>query len=212
MNWYDQDMPDALPLLVLPGMVLMPHTRLPLNIDEPHYMRMVDAVLATWHRLVGMIQPVDEAGYGLANIGSAGRIVSFSEQDDGRYVISLGQISRFRLISTDQSFHPYSIGSVDWSGFEQDGKDRENDLQWDRAGFVDLMCRYLEAKGLSTDWDVVREAGAELLINSLSMALPLKAQDKQALLEAVTLFERSELLKGLLEYELRNGRYNEVLQ
>ena len=91
------DLPETLPLFVLPGAVLMPRSRLPLNIFEPRYLQMVDDVLRTPHRLIGMIQPLDETGNTLAHVGSAGRIVGFAEQDDGRYMISLGQVSRFRL-------------------------------------------------------------------------------------------------------------------
>ena len=100
------DLPETLPLFVLPGAVLMPRSRLPLNIFEPRYLQMVDDVLRTPHRLIGMIQPLDDTGNTLAHVGSAGRIVGFSEQDDGRYMISLGQVSRFRLTEAEQGFAP----------------------------------------------------------------------------------------------------------
>ena len=206
------DLPETLPLFVLPGAVLMPRSRLPLNIFEPRYLQMVDDVLRTPHRLIGMIQPLDETGNTLAHVGSAGRIVGFAEQDDGRYMISLGQVSRFRLTEAEQGFAPYPQGFADWSDFEADHGKAELDPGWDRAHFMDLMRRYMEAHSLSTDWDAAGEAEAELLVNSLSMALPLEVQDKQALLEAATLPERRELLEGLLEFELRGGEHDEVMQ
>ena len=206
------DLPETLPLFVLPGAVLMPRSRLPLNIFEPRYLQMVDDVLRTPHRLIGMIQPLDETGNTLAHVGSAGRIVGFAEQDDGRYMISLGQVSRFRLTEAEQGFAPYPQGFADWSDFEADHGHAEQDPDWDRTQFMDLMRRYMEAHSLSTDWDAAGEAEAELLVNSLSMALPLEVQDKQALLEAATLPERSELLEGLLEFELRGGEHDEVMQ
>ena len=206
------DLPETLPLFVLPGAVLMPRTRLPLNIFEPRYLQMVDDVLRTPHRLIGMIQPLDEDGTTLAHVGSAGRIVGFAEQDDGRYMISLGQVSRFRLTGAEQGFAPYPQGFADWSDYEVDQGNTEQDADWDRAHFLDLMRRYMEAHSLSTDWDAADEAEAELLVNSLSMALPLEVPDKQALLEASTLPKRRELLEGLLEYELRGGEHDEVMQ
>ncbi|NHF73499.1 LON peptidase substrate-binding domain-containing protein [Paracoccus xiamenensis] len=206
------DLPETLPLFVLPGAVLMPRSRLPLNIFEPRYLQMVDDVLRTPHRLIGMIQPLDESGNTLAHVGSAGRIVGFSEQDDGRYLISLGQVSRFRLTGAEQGFAPYPQGFADWSDFAPDQDGAEQDPGWNRAGFLDLIRRYMEVHSLSTDWDAADGAEAELLINSLAMALPLEVQDKQALLEASTLPERRELLEGLLEYELRGGEHDEVMQ
>ncbi|MFD1794867.1 ATP-dependent protease [Paracoccus aurantiacus] len=206
------DLPETLPLFVLPGAVLMPRTRLPLNIFEPCYLQMVDDALRTPHRLIGMIQPLDEEGETLAHIGSAGRIVGFSEQDDGRYLISLGQVSRFRLSSAEQGFAPYPQGFADWSGFDADHGPSESDPGWQRDSFMALTRRYMDAHQLSTDWDAADDAEAELLVNSLAMALPLDLQDKQALLEAETLTERRELLEGLLEYELRGGEQDEVLQ
>lgn len=89
------DLPDTLPLFVLPGAVLMPRTRLPLNIFEPRYLQMIDDALRTPHRMIGLIQPLDEGGEMLAHVGSAGRIVGFAEQDDGRYLISLGRSRGF---------------------------------------------------------------------------------------------------------------------
>ena len=206
------DLPDTLPLFVLPGAVLLPRTRLPLNIFEPRYLQMVEDALRTRHRLIGMIQPLDEGGEMLAHVGSAGRIVGFSEQDDGRYMISLGQVSRFRLMDAEHGFHPYPTGHADWSGFERDGQASEGDPGWDRDSFLDLMRRYMDLHALSTDWDEAGGAEPELLVNSLAMALPLELQDKQALLEAETLPERRALLEGLLEYELHHGPNEEMMQ
>ncbi|WBU56802.1 LON peptidase substrate-binding domain-containing protein [Paracoccus sediminicola] len=206
------DLPATIPLFVLPGAVLMPRTRLPLDIFEPRYLQMVEDALKTPHRLIGMIQPLDEDGETLAEIGSAGRVVGFSEQDDGRYLISLGQVQRFRLAEAEQGFHAYPTGQIDWSGYDGDRDDAEEDPDWDRDRFLGLMKRYMDANDLSTDWEAADEAEAELLVNSLAMALPLEVQDKQALLESATLSARRELLEGLLEYELRHGENDEVMQ
>ncbi|WBU64049.1 LON peptidase substrate-binding domain-containing protein [Paracoccus aerodenitrificans] len=208
----DYDLPETLPLFVLPGAVLLPRTRLPLDIFEPRYLQMVEDTLRTPHRLIGMIQPLDESGEVLAQVGSAGRIVGFSEQEDGRYLISLGQVSRYRLTGAEQGFQPYPTGHVDWAGFDGDHADAEDDPGLDRSAFLDLMRRYMDANDLSTDWEAAEDADTELLVNSLAMALPLEVQDKQALLETGTLAQRRELLEGLLEYELRHGENEEVMQ
>lgn len=199
------DLPETLPLFALPGAVLMPRTRLPLNIFEPRYLQMVEDTLKTPHRMIGMIQPLNGDEDALAQIGSAGRIVGFAEQDDGRYVISLGQVSRFRLQEVQSGFAPYPSGRVTWDEFAIDLGPDEEDPRWNRAAFLAVLERYMEGHNLSTDWESAREADAELLVNSLSMALPLDTQDKQALLETATLAERRALLEGLIEYALRGG-------
>ena len=110
-------LPDTIPLFPLPGAVLLPRTRLPLHIFEPRYLQMLDDALKSGHRLIGMIQPI---GDGLAAVGTAGRVTMFSEMDDGRLMISLRAISRFRLEEVIEGFTPYLRGRVDWSPFKAD--------------------------------------------------------------------------------------------
>ncbi|MDO5527809.1 MAG: LON peptidase substrate-binding domain-containing protein [Paracoccus sp. (in: a-proteobacteria)] len=204
------DLPDALPLFPLGGAVLLPRTRLPLNIFEPRYLQMVEDVLKTPERLIAVIQQLDDDG-ALATVGAAGRIVGFSEDEDGRYMIALGHVARFRLLSVDEGFSPYLTGRVKWSG-QDEAPAAAADKDWDRTRFLSLLRRYMDGHELSTDWDAARDADAELLVNSLAMALPFEAQEKQALLEARDACARRELLEGLLEYELRGGDSDEVLQ
>lgn len=197
------DLPDTLPLFPLPGALLLPRGRLPLQIFEPRYLAMLDDVLKTRHRLIGMIQP--GAGERLQVIGCAGRLTQFSETDDGRYMITLSGISRFRLAREVEGFTPYLRGDVTWQGFERDLGGPEQDPGFDRAGFLDLLGRYFDAEELQTDWDTLKEADVELLINSLSMLSPFEPEDKQALLEAPSLSTRRETLVTLMEFALRGG-------
>lgn len=207
------DLPGRLALFPLPEAVLMPRSRLPLQIFEPRYLQMIEDALRTDHRLIGMIQPQEGRLGDLAEIGCAGRIVAFSEADDGRYMITLGAVSRFRLISVEPGFQPYIQGEVDWSEFTRDALHAtEADPEFDRDAFLQKLGRYVDAHDLSTDWEAARSVDEEMLINSLAMLLPFQPEEKQALLEAATLSERRELLDGLMEYSLRGGDAEETLQ
>lgn len=203
------DLPARIALFPLTGAVLMPRARIPLHVFEPRYLQMLDDTLKTDHRLIGLIQP---EGEGLATIGCAGRVVAFSETDDGRQMISLRAVSRFRLAEVKDGFTPYLVGEVDWSSFSRDMKGAEEDPAMDRDSLFPLLRRYMEAHELSTDWDAAAEAEDEALINSLSMVLPFSPGDKQALLESPTLADRRELLQGLIEFALHGGDNEERLQ
>ncbi|MBW7056150.1 LON peptidase substrate-binding domain-containing protein [Paracoccus bogoriensis] len=203
------DLPDRIPLFPLTGAVLMPRARMPLHIFEPRYLQMLEDTLKTPHRLIGLIQP---EGDGLASIGCAGRVVAFSETDDGRMMISLAAVSRFRLLETFEGFAPYLQAGIDWSSFGRDLGAPEQDDGLDRQALFALLARFMQSEGLSTDWEAAAQAEDELLINSLSMMLPFSAGDKQALLESPSLTDRRELLVGLIEFALHGGQDEERLQ
>lgn len=211
------DLPRTIPVFPLPGALLLPRTRLPLHIFEPRYLAMLDDALKTRHRLIGMIQPRegpenDDGEPRLHSIGCAGRVTGFSETEDGRYMITLSGISRFRVEGEVQGFTPYRRCEVSWKGFERDIAGTEHDPGFDRERFLDLLGRFFAARQLSTDWDSLRDAEDELLINSLSMLCPFEPEDKQALLEAPTLTTRRETLVTLMEFSLRSGGEEEVMQ
>lgn len=207
------DLPANLGLFPLPGAVLMPRARLPLKIFEPRYLQMVEDALRSQHRLIGMIQPQEGGLDDLAGVGTAGRIAAFSEFDDGRYMITLRAVSRFRLKSVNPGFTAYMQGEVDWAGYRRDTFDEpESDPGFPRHDFLQRLRRYTEEQGLSTDWDAAESVDDEMLVNSLSMLLPFEVEEKQALLEVMTLPERRELLDGLMEYALRSGDNEEIIQ
>ncbi|MEP0941424.1 MAG: LON peptidase substrate-binding domain-containing protein [Rhizobiaceae bacterium] len=208
------DLPGTIPVFPLPGALLLPRSRLPLHIFEPRYLQMLDDALKTEGRLVGMVQPNEVAGRGgtgLHTIGCAGRITQFSETEDNRYLITLSGISRFRVVKEVDGFTPYRRCDVILDGFERDLAKTEDDAVFDRDGFLDLLGRYFEARSLSADWETLKDADDELLINSLSMMLDLDPEDKQALLEAPSLSTRRETLVTLIEFDLRGGE-GEMLQ
>ena len=205
------DLPTTIPVFPLPKAILLPRSRLPLHIFEPRYLAMVDDCLKTPHRFIGMLQPTGNEGR-LHSIGCAGKLTQFSETEDGRYMITLTGISRYRLDSEIEGFAPYRRFNVQWTGFEKDWEIPEQDSKFDRDSFFDLLKKFLEGEGLSTDWETLQQADNELLINSLSMMLDFDLEDKQALLEAPSLQTRRETLTTLFEFSLRGGSDDEVLQ
>ena len=211
------DLPSTIPVFPLPGALLLPRTRLPLHIFEPRYLQMLDDTMKTPHRLIGMIQPREVPGGNggkprLHAIGCAGRLTAFSETEDGRYMITLSGISRYRVQRQVEGFTPYIACDVSWEGFGRDMGGPEKDETFDRGRFLDLLGRFFAMQNLSTDWDSIKEAEDELLVNSLAMLLPFDAEDKQALLEAPSLSTRRETLVTLIEFALRRGSDEEVMQ
>lgn len=207
------DLPETIPVFPLPGALLLPRARLPLNIFEPRYLAMLEDTLKTPHRLIGMIQPIpvpegraEPRGAGsLHQIGCAGRVTGFQETEDGRYLITLTGVSRFRLEGLQDGFAPYLRAGIDWSSFERDLGRPEKDPDLDREAFLDVLARFFAAAQLSSDWDSLKDADPELLINSLSILCPFDPEEKQALLEAPTLANRRETLVTLMEFALRSS-------
>lgn len=212
------DLPDIIPIFPLPGALLLPRARLPLHIFEPRYLQLLEDCMKTPERLIGMIQPRElPANYAsdstkLHAIGCAGRLTGFSETEDGRYMVTLSGVSRFRLREEVTGFTPYRRARVDWKGFDRDQGGAEEDSGFDRASFLDLLHRFFATLDLSTDWDSLSDADEELLINSLSMLCPFSPEDKQALLEAPTLLTRRETMVTLIEFSLRGGSDEEMMQ
>jgi Lon protease-like protein len=209
------DLPKTIPVFPLPGALMLPRARLPLHLFEPRYLQMFDDTLKTSHRLIGMVQPYEAPGSGekkLHAIGCSGRITQFSETEDGRYMITLSGMSRFRIQQEVTGFTPYRRCDVSWDGFAADLGPTEVDKGFDRESFLDLLNRYFEALSLSTDWESLMEADDELLINSLSMLCPFEPEEKQALLEAPSLSTRRETIVTLLEFALRADSDEERMQ
>jgi Lon protease-like protein len=199
------DLPEVIAVFPLPGALMLPRSRLPLNIFEPRYLAMLDDALKTDHRLIGMIQPLENRGDGpstLRRIGCAGRVTSMTETEDGRYLIALSGVCRFRVKEEIDGFTPYRRVRADWSGFERDLVAVDEDPHFDRPAFLDLLRRYFEAARLSSDWESLEDAEEEMLINSLSMLCPFAVEEKQALLEAPRLAERRETICALMEFAI----------
>lgn len=192
--------PEALPLFPLSGALLLPGGQLPLNIFEPRYLAMVDAALAG-DRLIGMVQPRDETNTEkptLYDAGCAGRITSFAETADGRYLINLTGTHRFRLAEELAGDAPFRRVRPDWSAF---GADDETDVTADavdRDVLLAALKDYLYTEQLEIEWEKAAAAPIEALVVSLAMGCPFQPNEKQALLEAKTLAEQAGCLTALM--------------
>jgi uncharacterized protein len=199
------DLPAVIPVFPLPGALLLPRTRLPLNIFEPRYLAMIDAAMDEY-RLIGMIQPrgsgEDKAKPAspapLCNVGCVGRITEYSETDDGRYVITLTGIARFHVSGERDSAKPYRQVAADYAAFAADLLSTE-DPPIARDRLLRALKPYLSDRAMKTDWKSVEEAPAETLVNALCVLCPFEPGEKQALLEAPGLKERADALITLLE-------------
>ena len=200
----NDQLPQIIPVFPLSGALLLPRGRMPLNVFEPRYLAMVDTALAG-DRIIGIIQPNGDASDSLVpplrSVGCAGRVSSFSETEDGRYIITLIGICRFSVleeIETPTSFRLCKVTAEPFSGdFFVSG---ENDV--DREGLLEAFHAYLEASDLEADWDNVENASNESLVNAMAMIAPYGPVEKQALLEAQDLKTRAETLVALTEIAL----------
>ena len=206
------DLPDTIPLFPLPGAIVLPRAFLPLRIFEPRYLAMLDDVLKSKHRLIGMIQPNPADDDALHSVGCAGRVTGFQEAEDGRYLVTLTGVSRFAILDEEEGFTPYRRANVDWSDYHGDLTKQDHDSGFNRDRMLPLLRRYLKHMDLSTDWESLAQAGDELIVNSLSMMLPFDVEDKQALLEAPTLTARHDILSTLMEFALHNDGAGDKLQ
>ncbi len=196
------DLPQDIPLFPIAGVVLLPQFHLPLNIFEPRYTQMVDDVLAG-PRLVGVVQPKDTDGRpndkmpALYNVGCMGRITGFEETNDGRYLVNLTGICRFKIIQEIPVSQSYRTAGVDFSDYLGD-LEKAAGFKLDRKNFLPLLKDYFTQKDFELDWDAIESAGDIQLMNTLAMVCPFDIAEKQALLEAATLADRAEMMQALL--------------
>ncbi len=200
------ELPDSIPLFPLEGVLLLPRCQLPLNIFEPRYLAMIDAAMAG-DRLIGMIQPDPRApalpqGPALAAVGCVGRITELAETGDGRYVLSLSGVARFRLVEELAVETPFRRARVDVAAFAADFTPNRGADQVDRGQLLRTLASYLDANKLEADWDNIKGAANETLVNNLAMMSPFGAREKQALLEAADLRTRAEILVAVTEMTL----------
>ena len=200
------DCPRTLPVFPLPGALLLPRGQMPLNIFEPRYLAMMDHALRT-DRVIGMVQPDAEAGSTplaakLFKVGCAGRITQFAETGDGRYLISLTGIARFRIVQEITADTLFRQCAADFTPFESDFHARAGEDAVDRAGVLRALKDFVEANDLKVDWRGIEDAPNEALVNALCMMSPFGPREKQAMLEAPDLKTRAEILVAVTEIEL----------
>ncbi len=199
------DLPQTVPVFPLAGVLLLPRGQLPLNIFEPRYLDMFEDALGRG-RMIGILQPVDgqedDSVPQLQKVGCIGRITSFSETEDGRMIVSLTGVVRFRVAEELDVTTPYRQIAADYRPYNSDLIADIGALDVNREGLLDVLRRYLERNNMAADWDAIEQSGNEALVNSLSIISPYGVQEKQALLEAESLAERAEILIALTEMVL----------
>jgi uncharacterized protein len=201
------ELPPVIPVFPLAGALLLPRGQMPLNIFEPRYLAMVDDALADRHRLIGMIQP-DTAHPGpedrpnLYKIGCVGRITQLAETGDGRYLLELTGIARFRIEEEPKVLTRYRQCRVSYQPFADDFIARKGEEAVNREELLKTLSDFLKANKLKADWDGIEKAPNEALVNALAMMSPYGSAEKQALLEAPDLKTRAEILVAVTEMEL----------
>jgi Lon protease-like protein len=196
-----EDLPASFAVFPLPGVLLLPRGRLPLNIFEPRYLAMIEDALAN-SRMFAMIQP-DETlpetpnGPALYRVGCLGRLSSFSETDDGRLLITLTGVARFSIASEIDMRRGYRRVIGDFSRYQADMNDSD-DTALDREGLLDALRGYFARRGVEPNWDAINRLADEALVLTLAMVCPFEPIEKQALLEAPSEPERADTLLALL--------------
>lgn len=206
-------LPDVLAIFPLAGVLLLPGGRLPLNIFEPRYLSMVSDALGR-DRMIGMVQPVEaEAATGAGSAGDraavfdtgcAGRITDFSETGDGRFLITLAGVCRFRIARELAMEKGYRRVKPDWTPFLGDLDEGPSEIA-DRGRLEDALKAYFELTGIGGDWDQIRESQGAALVTALAIICPFEASEKQALLESAGPDERARLLIQLMEMAIHEG-------
>lgn len=195
------DLPSTLDVFPLSGVLLLPRGQLPLNVFEPRYLALVDAALSGT-RLIGMIQPTQNEEKvlkpTLAAIGCAGRLTGYRENEDGRYLITLTGVCRFRVAEELATEMPFRQVKADFTPFLDDLAEAD-ETDFPRERLVTALKDYLSRRDLKADWKSVLSAPPETLVNALAMLCPFEPAEKQALLEAPSWPERVDTLIALLE-------------
>ncbi len=196
-----KDLPETLPVFPLPGVLLLPTGSLPLNIFEKRYLSMVEDAMASPHRMIGMIQPRDETE-SLYDVGCAGKITEFRETGDGRFLITLNGICRFRIVGEVPSKTLYRQARMDWSPYGAD-LTMPTCLDIDREKLNSLLQTYFSHQDMNCDWEAIKKAPDSRLLTCLAMVCPFEAKEKQALLEAPCCKSRAETFIAMLEMAVK---------
>ncbi len=211
-----EDLPNVIAVFPLPGALLLPRGQMPLNIFEPRYLAMIDDALRSGTRVIGMIQPdpahpgQDENKPQLFHIGCVGRISQLAESGDGRYLIQLTGVARFRIEEELAVGTPYRQCRVSYQPFIDDFTARRGEDEVDRKAVLRTLADFLKANNLKADWGGIENAPNEALVNALAMMSPYGPPEKQALLEAPDLKTRAEILVAVTEIELAKGKTGET--
>jgi uncharacterized protein len=206
-------LPEIVPIFPLTGVLLLPRGKLPLNVFEPRYLAMTEDALSG-NRMIGIIQPSDPLSRAsvppVYPIGCAGRITSFSETDDGRYLITLTGVCRFETVRELPIVRGYRRVDVSWERFAADLEEPGPAL-FDRARLVEGLRTYFKIQGISANWDAIESTPDERLVTSLAMICPFEPSEKQALLECGSLSERASMMIAIIEMSVLDKRGGDTM-
>ncbi|MEC8138320.1 MAG: LON peptidase substrate-binding domain-containing protein [Pseudomonadota bacterium] len=214
------DLPASIPVFPLSGVLLLPRGRIPLNVFEPRYRNMMQDSLSG-DGVIGMVQPVspeevpvtpegriknlDGERLALYSTGCAGRIVSHEESPDGRFLIVLEGLNRFKIGEEIETTRGYRRFESNWSAYPADqSEDRETLM--DRAKLLAAMEKYFASQNLRADWSAIDDADNDRLVTALAMSSPFAAAEKQALLEAEDLAARCSILTTIAEMAAHDAK------
>jgi len=193
-------LPEKIPVFPLSNFIIFPETTVPLNIFEKRYIEMIDDAMKG-NRIIGMIQPKENNQNTpmLYNIGCAGRITSFNETEDGRYLIVLAGISRFKIIEELETNKLYRQCKVDFKDYSYDLEKKNEEIKFSDLELIFKSLKSLFIKqGYTINWKELEKQNLNQTINTLSMASPFSLEEKQILLETTNLDERKKKLEQIL--------------
>ena len=208
-------LPEVIPVFPLSNFIMFPHTTVPLNIFEPRYIQMIDDCM-TNDRMLGMIQPKKTGSLespDLYNIGCMGKITSFNETSDGRYLIVLNGISRFKILSENKSEKLYRICKINLDDFENDLVEHNKEIKFKDLEIIFKNLKSLfEKQGYAINWKDLEKQTLDQVINTLSMASPFSLEEKQILLESFDLKDRQNKLEQILKTYVLDKFSNSTIQ
>ena len=210
-----EKLPNKIPIFPLSNFIFFPNTNVPLNIFEPRYIKMINDSMKS-SRLIGMVQPkknLENSLDQLYNIGCLGKITSFSETEDGRYLIILNGLSRFKIIKEIKNEKLYRECEISFNDFQDDIKINKEEIKFSdlKLIFKDLK-NLFDKRGYSINWNELKKQNLEQTINALAMASPFSLEEKQTLLETKNLNLRKEKLEEILKTYIFDNFYNNTLQ
>ena len=210
-----EDLPKILPIFPLSNFIILPRTTVPLNIFEPRYIQMIDQSMKS-NRLIGIIQPKKTGALkkpDLYDIGCVGKITSFNETDDGRYLIVLNGVCRFKINSEITSSKLFRECNVEYNEFIEDLKIANNNIEIsDLKKIFDNLKNLLKKQGYTINWNEIEKQNLDETINTLAMASPFSLEEKQALLETKNLLLRKDKLEKILITYISDDFSNTTIQ
>ena len=210
-----EELPTKIPVFPLNNFIIFPGTTVPLNIFEPRYIEMVDECMKG-NRIIGMIQPRKTGNIknpDLYEVGCAGKITSFNETDDGRYLIIINGICRFRILNEAKNQKLFREFNIKFDEYFDDFESKEKEIKFSDLNLIfDNLKELFKKKGYEINWKELKKQSLDKTINTLSMASPFSLEEKQVLLESQNLFSRKQKLEQILNTYIVDNFSNTTLQ